>query len=69
MNLLLPSSRYKCRLSKVSASSISFKTPCDPLNVNRRFTGSAYNLLHTGLLLGLFLDPEDGSDIFLRKIG
>jgi hypothetical protein len=23
---------------------------------------------HTGLLLGLFFDPEDGSDMFLRNV-
>jgi hypothetical protein len=24
---------------------------------------------HAGFLLGLFFDPEDGSDIFLRNVG
>jgi hypothetical protein len=26
-------------------------------------------MLHAGFLLGLFFDPEDGSDMFLRKVG
>jgi hypothetical protein len=25
--------------------------------------------LHTGLLLGLFINPEDGGDMFLQKVG
>jgi hypothetical protein len=24
---------------------------------------------HAGFLLGLFVDPEDGGDMFLRKVG
>jgi hypothetical protein len=27
-----------------------------------------YLLLHDGFLLGLFVDPEDGGDVFLRKV-
>jgi hypothetical protein len=30
---------------------------------------SACCLLHAGLLLGLFFDPEDGRDVFLRNVG
>jgi hypothetical protein len=30
---------------------------------------SACYLLHTGFLLGLFFDPEDGSDVFFRNVG
>jgi hypothetical protein len=26
-------------------------------------------LLHAGLFLGLFFDPEDGGDMFLQNIG
>jgi hypothetical protein len=26
-------------------------------------------MLHPGFLLGLFFDPEEGSDIFLRNVG
>jgi hypothetical protein len=26
-------------------------------------------LLHVGILIGLFIDPEDGGDIFLRNVG
>jgi hypothetical protein len=25
--------------------------------------------VHAGFLLGLFFDPEDGSDMFLRNVG
>jgi hypothetical protein len=27
------------------------------------------SLLHTGFLLGLFFDPEDGGDVFLLSVG
>jgi hypothetical protein len=30
---------------------------------------SAWCLLHTGFFLGLFFDPEDGGNIFLRNVG
>jgi hypothetical protein len=54
-------------------------TPCSPLRVNRRF-GGTYGLhlqsrallatfFHAGFLLGLFFDPEDGGDMFLRNVG
>jgi hypothetical protein len=48
-------------------------TPCSPLKVNRRF-GGIYSLLlatcfYAGFLLGLFFDPEDGGDMFLRNVG
>jgi hypothetical protein len=36
---------------------------CSPLNV------ADSHLLHARLLLGLFSDPEDGDEMFLRKIG
>jgi hypothetical protein len=32
-------------------------------------SGSAYDLLHASFLLGFLLDPEDGDDMFLRKVG
>jgi hypothetical protein len=50
---------------------------CSLLKVNDRF-GGTYRLqsrallatcFHAGFLLGLFLYPEDGGDIFLRKVG
>jgi hypothetical protein len=30
--------------------------------------GSAYYLLHAGFLRGLFFDPDDGGDMFLRNV-
>jgi hypothetical protein len=52
-------------------------TPCSPLKVNRRFGGtyllhlhgSVFHLLTRWFLLGLFFDPKDGGDMFLRKVG
>jgi hypothetical protein len=45
---------------------------CSPLKVDRYFgggdRGSACCLLHTGLLLGLFVDPEERSVMFLRNV-
>jgi hypothetical protein len=42
-------------------------TPCSPLKVNRRFV-LLVACFHAGFLLGLFFDPEDGGDMFLRNI-
>jgi hypothetical protein len=49
-------------------------TLCSPFKFNRHFggtyrSGSACYLLHTGFLLGLFFDPEDGGDMFFRNFG
>jgi hypothetical protein len=58
-------------------------TPCSPVQVNRRFgrnmshspsesnnkPSTIFDLFHASLLLGLFFDPEDGDDIFLRNVG
>jgi hypothetical protein len=56
-------------------------TPCSPLKVNRSF-GGKYRLhlqgrkisllgtcFHASFLLGLFFDPKDGGDMFLRNVG
>jgi hypothetical protein len=51
-------------------------TPCSPLKVNQSF-GGTYHLnlqglatcFHSGFLIGVFFDPEDGDDMFLRNIG
>jgi hypothetical protein len=48
-------------------------TACSLFEVNRSFEGTcsyqASYLLHAGSLLGLFFDPEDGTNMFLRNIG
>jgi hypothetical protein len=44
-------------------------TPCSPLKVNRRFGGihRLHQGFHAGFLLGLFSEPEEGGDMFLRN--
>jgi hypothetical protein len=52
-------------------------TPCSPVEVQQFgetycfHTGhsSAFYLLHSGFLLRLFFDPEDGGDVFLQNVG
>jgi hypothetical protein len=44
-------------------------TPRSPLKVNRRFGALFDTWFHIGFLLGLFFDPEDGGDMFLRNVG
>jgi hypothetical protein len=45
-------------------------TKCRSLKVSWRFGGAAVlaTCFHAGFLFGLFFDPEDGSNMFLRKI-
>jgi hypothetical protein len=40
-----------------------------PRVVHRKSTDVSEELFHDGFLLGLFFDPEDGSDVFLRNVG
>jgi hypothetical protein len=42
-------------------------TSCSPLKVNRRLL--RLPIFHAAILLGLFFDPEDESDMFLRNVG
>jgi hypothetical protein len=57
-------------------------TQCNPLKVNRRFGGTCqlhlqsrrinraeHTCFRVGFLLDLFLDPEDGCDMFLQNFG
>jgi hypothetical protein len=37
--------------------------------ISRAKSSSAFYLHHAGFLLGLFFDPENGGDLFLRKVG
>jgi hypothetical protein len=41
--------------------------PCSPLIVNQRF-GGKYRLYLQGIRIS-WVDPEDGGDMFLRKVG
>jgi hypothetical protein len=45
-------------------------TPCIPFESQRwkQAVGSSH-LLSSAILLGLFLDPEEGGDMFLRNVG
>jgi hypothetical protein len=58
-------------------------TPCSPLKANRRFGETSpssrsknkparalfVTCFYAGFLLGLFFNPEDGRDMFLRNVG
>jgi hypothetical protein len=48
-------------------------TPCSSLNVNRRFGEEtcryASYLLHAGFMFGLFIEPEDGGNMFHKNVG
>jgi hypothetical protein len=44
-------------------------TPYSPLEVNRRAEENiASTCFYVGFLLGLFFDPEDGRDMFIRNV-
>jgi hypothetical protein len=56
-------------------------TPCSPFIANRRFGGKCHlhlqgrrisypcYLLYVDFLHGVFFDPEDDGDMYLRKVG
>jgi hypothetical protein len=79
---ILPTVGFEVLTAVVMKSTI-FRdiAPCSPLSVNRRF-GGTYRLLlqgrrmrllatcsHSGFLLCLFFDLEDGGNMFLRNVG
>jgi hypothetical protein len=76
--VLWQGNRVQRRLKRQMTTSTIFWDirPCSPLKVNGRF-GGTYRLhlhllvtcFHAGFLLGLFLHPEDGGDMFLRNFG
>jgi hypothetical protein len=48
-------------------------TPCSLFKVSRLFGGTSFFcrlslLIHADFLLGLFFEPEDGGDLFLRNV-
>jgi hypothetical protein len=63
-------------LTAVATKSFIFcsRMLCGPLKFNWRFKGntasvcSVCSLLHVGFLLGILFDPEDGADMFHRKV-
>jgi hypothetical protein len=65
--------RFETFTAVVMKSSIFWdRKPCSLLKVNRRFGKTrrlACYLLHVGFSSGLFFDPEDGGDTFLRNVG
>jgi hypothetical protein len=62
---------------KSTTSIFWYITLCSPLKVNRRFGGThrlhlqalLVTCFHAGFLLRLFVDLEDGSEMFLRNFG
>jgi hypothetical protein len=71
--------RRNAALNKTVSLSYIFRdiTPCSRLENQQSFSGehktstfrtAACYLLHSGFLIGLFLDPEDGGDTFLQKV-
>jgi hypothetical protein len=54
--------RFRRNMSRLSSGS---KNKPSKISVS----SAACYLLHAGFLLGLFFEPEDGGDIFLRKVG
>jgi hypothetical protein len=51
----------KFRRNKTPPSSVPKKKPSKKVLL--------FTCFHAGFLLGLFFDPEDGSDMFLRNVG
>jgi hypothetical protein len=56
-----------CPLTSKSSKPRETRGPSCPSKVNRRSLLAP--CFHAGFFLGLFFDPEDGGDIFLRNVG
>jgi hypothetical protein len=73
-NIIHTTARFK-------PSTLKMEAICSPLKFNRRFPGTCRIDLqceiirpllaiyfHTSFLLGLFINPEDGDNMFLRNV-
>jgi hypothetical protein len=67
-NIPLPSSGSSSTL-KIRRAKIQFKTLQKAVVCSGRSLALFVTRFHVDFFLGLFLNPEDGGDIFLRNVG
>jgi hypothetical protein len=63
---LLQGEIYLFNLRSANSSILRDIMPCSPLKV--QVASRVCYLIHAGFLPGLFFDPDDGGDMFLRKL-